>query len=114
LSGIYDLRPLVPTYINSALGLTDLEARRLSPLQLLKDHSSATHLPPFLIACGENETLEFKRQSAEFSAKLGTLHGHYRTLEVAGCNHFDILNSLGDAHSELFHQAIQLFEPSTA
>jgi arylformamidase len=112
LSGIYDLEPLVPTYINAALGLTDLEARRLSPLQLLKDHSSAKHLPPLLIAYGENETLEFKRQSAEFSAKLGTLNSPFRTLEVAGCNHFDILNALGDAHSELFHQAIQLFETS--
>jgi arylformamidase len=115
LSGIYDLEPLVPTYVNQALGLDEARARALSPLHLLDpaaaSSSSASnpttqqHFPQCLIAWGEHETLEFKRQSREFAALLVARGKMCETMEVPGRNHFDLASTLGDASSELFARA---------
>jgi arylformamidase len=117
LSGIYDLAPIVPTYINAVLGLTHKTAHDVSPLALLSSFQAGTALPalpPLLIAWGQYETNEFKRQSTEFSQKIAAQNNPYIAVEIANRNHFDILNSLGDANSELFTQAKTLFETDTA
>ncbi len=115
MSGIYDLEPLVPTYVNQALGLNEARAQALSPAYLLKSErrslaqastrSAEQHFPPCLIAWGEHETREFKRQSQEFAALLLARGAKCETLEVVGRNHFDIATTLGDARSELFARA---------
>jgi arylformamidase len=116
LSGIYDLVPIVPTYINAVLGLTQETARNVSPLALLSSFQTGTplsplsKLPTLLIAWGQHETSEFKRQSVEFSQKIAAQNYPYIAVEIANRNHFDILNSLGDSHSELFAQAKNLFK----
>jgi arylformamidase len=111
LSGIFDLEPLVPTYINQALQLSTGQAKALSPQHLLGRHPQSGAVPQLLIAYGEIETSEFKRQSLGFAATFNAL-GHVSTqLAVAGRNHFDILNTLGDASSQLFSNAEKLFSP---
>jgi len=62
MSGIYDLRPLVNTYVNAPLGLNEESARALSPALI-----DLEALPDSIICWGENETGEFKRQSVEFA-----------------------------------------------
>lgn len=89
LSGIYDLRPLVGTYINDALRMDQAEVMAVSPA--LRDLAG---FPPTLIAWGEHETDEFKRQSRQFAQLLGEADGDVRQLEVAGRNHFDIVHNL--------------------
>ena len=89
LSGIYDLRPLVGTYINDALRMDQLEAMTLSPA--LRDLAG---FPPTLVAWGEHETDEFKRQSRHFAQVLGQAGASIRTIEAAGRNHFDIVHDL--------------------
>ncbi len=115
LSGIYDLEPLVPTYVNLALGLNETRARALSPAWWLGSkswpsdpalmRSPAPHFPQCLVAWGEHETLEFKRQSRDFAALLQARGVLCETFEVAGRNHFDVASTLGDASSELFARA---------
>src|SRR5690606_31590705 len=61
LSGVYDLEPLVPTYVNEPLQLDAASARQCSPMHALPAHAGG--LPPVLVAYGDNETSEFKRQS---------------------------------------------------
>jgi arylformamidase len=112
LSGIYDLEPLVPTYVNQALGLDAARARALSPMALLSQSSGDGAGPAFpkcLIAWGEHETLEFKRQSHEFAALVDASGQVVTTLEVAGRNHFDIASTLGQTSSELFAKALLCF-----
>ena len=89
LSGIYDLRPLVGTYINDALRMDQAEAMENSPA--LHD---VTGFPRTLIAWGEHETDEFKRQSRYFGHLLSQAETPLRMLEVAGRNHFDIVHDL--------------------
>lgn len=92
LSGVYDLRPLLLTYVNDALGLTAEAAVRNSPMLLIDAFQGA--LPPALLAVGDNETAEFKRQSEAFADRLGRKGVRAELQLVAGRNHFDLIFDL--------------------
>jgi arylformamidase len=94
LSGVYDLRPLPLTYINDAVRMSASDALSNSPLLLID--AAAAAFPPALVAVGDNETSEFKRQSAEFSQALARRGAVAQLVEVAGRNHFDLPFDLGE------------------
>jgi arylformamidase len=105
LSGIYDLEPLIGTYIDAALHLTGEDVAALSPLRLKAGRPVRT-----IVAWGDNETAEFKRQSRAFAAALVRSGFPVSAFELAGTNHFDIVfglahrrSVLGDATLELIH-----------
>jgi len=105
LSGVYDLEPLMGTYIDAPLHLTDADVAALSPLRLKAGRPVRT-----IVAWGENETAEFKRQSREFAAALVSAGFPVSAFELAGTNHFDIVfglaqrgSVLGDATLEMIH-----------
>ena len=89
MSGIYDLQPIVKTYINDPLNLTEVSAHQLSPI--FKDLSN---LPKAIICYGENETSEFKRQSNEFAEMYQSAGSACACFEVPNVNHFDIVYQL--------------------
>lgn len=106
LSGIYDLEPLMGTYIDAALRLTAADVATLSPLRLKAGRPVRT-----IVAWGDNETAEFKRQSRAFAAALVDSGFPVSAFELAGTNHFDIVfglahrgSVLGEATLELIHQ----------
>lgn len=86
LSGVYDLRPLVVTPTNDALGLDEERATRLSPLL----GAVPAGLPEVLCATGGHEPPEFIRQSAEFAAHLSAAGVRVRHETVAHRDHFDL------------------------
>lgn len=94
LSGVYDLEPIVLTYVNDAVGLTAEQARRNSPLLLLE--GIAAPLPPALVVYAENETSEFKRQSADFAQALRRKKIATGLHCIPERNHFDLIFDLGD------------------
>ncbi len=89
LSGVYDLEPLVGTTINDAVGLDTDTARALSPLR-----HDLSGFPPTLVAWGDNETDEFKRQSRSLVDGLRAAGRPVAEIEVADRNHFDIVHDL--------------------
>ena len=89
MSGVYDLMPIVKTYINNPLKLTDTSARELSPI-----FYDLSKLPNAIICYGENETSEFKRQSREFAANYKEAGSECECFEVSYVNHFDIVHTL--------------------
>jgi arylformamidase len=95
LSGVYDLRPLPLTYINDAVRMSPTDALRNSPLLLID--AAASGFPPALVAVGDNEPSEFKRQSSEFAEAIRRRGGVVQHHEAAGRNHFDLPFDLGDA-----------------
>jgi arylformamidase len=103
LSGVYDLRPLVTTYVNNPLNLTEENATDLSP-----GLYSNQGLPPCIIAYGSNETQEFKRQSKEYHQQLLSDGVNSQCFEVAGRNHFDIVFDLAIDGSSINQQLNQL------
>jgi len=96
LSGVFDLRPLVGTSINAPLGLDDERAMRLSPLLM-----AAQPHPRVVVAWGENETSEFKRQSREYALHVRGYGSTVLQLECGRRNHFDIVFDLAEPASEL-------------
>ncbi len=96
ISGIYELEPLVGTYINDALNLNSNETKELSPL-----HKDLRNFPESVICWGEIETEEFKTQSNEFSAYLRSQGNTTLTFEVEGKNHFDVVLELADISTEM-------------
>jgi arylformamidase len=105
LSGIYDVEPLMGTSIDGALHLTAQDAATLSPLRLQLGRPVKT-----IVAWGDNETAEFKRQSRAFAAALVRSGFPVSAFELEGTNHFDIVfglanrgNVLGQATMEMIH-----------
>jgi arylformamidase len=103
VSGVFDVAPLIGTSINDALGLDAATAARLDLL------APGRRFVPAVVAWGEIETGEFKRQSHTFATRLVHDGIPCETLEVPGRNHFDVILELGDPASALFAAARRLF-----
>ncbi len=103
VSGIYDLQPLVGTSINDAVGLDAMSSIEVSPHML-----PLTGFPPAIIAFGEIETDEFKRQSAEFAEALGKFQSIGEVIEVKARNHFNVILDLAEEHTLLGDAVIEL------
>jgi arylformamidase len=82
-SGVYDLTPLVQTYVNEPLGLDDASARALSV------HAPRPPDVQVLVVYGDNETDAFKAQSARLAAAWAA-----PVVEVVGRHHFDLVFDL--------------------
>ena len=88
LSGIYDLRPLLCTASDDALGFGSQEAQACSPLLRLEDGASLVGLPPVRVAVGAAESPEFLRQARALHWALQrTARSEFH--EIAGAAHFD-------------------------
>ena len=86
VSGVFELEPLIGTSINDAVGFDVEQAKANSPLL-----ADLTGFPPSVVAFGDNETDEFKRQSRALVDKLIGAGRPTVEVEVAGRNHFDIV-----------------------
>ncbi len=106
VSGIYDVAPLIGTSINDALGL---DASTAAALDLLRGPRRSC---PAVVAWGEIETSEFKRQSRAFAARLAAALIPCTAVEVSGRNHFDVILELANPASLLFAAARALFAPA--
>lgn len=104
ISGVFDVTPLIGTSINDALGIDDESAAVLNLLRTERRYA------PAVVAWGEVETREFKRQSQAFAAHLAGEGTPCQAFEVPGRNHFDVVLDLGDPDTALFQAVLGLFE----
>ena len=104
LSGIYELTPLVSTYINDAVRLTPETAPALSPLLLVRDQDITT---PAIVAWGEHETDTFKRESMTMAEALARSGAEVAELEISGRNHFDLVYDLADPSTGLGREVLE-------
>jgi len=102
LSGVYDLALIRRSYVNAALGLTEADAERNSPIRFLPLRAGEV-----LVARGETETTEYGRQHDLIVAGLrragrsAPRETAVRSVVCRGCNHFDLPLGLGDPGDEL-------------
>jgi len=89
VSGIYELQPLVDTYIADPLDLDPAVVDEISPLR-----ADLAGFPPAVVAYGDNETSEFKAQSDAFARRLDGSGTSVIYLEIEGRNHFDVILDL--------------------
>ena len=93
LSGIFDPRPTLQVSVNEEIGLTMAEA----------EANNALNHPPrpdcdVLVGVGGDEPPGWQRQSADYR---DTNNITRPLMQVAGTNHFTLLDEMTDPHSEL-------------
>ncbi|MBE8168605.1 MAG: alpha/beta hydrolase [Shewanella sp.] len=102
VSGIYDIEPITQTSVNDALQLTAEEVQVNSPIR----HNTINKCP-VIIAYGDNETSEFKRQSMAMKTHLEDAGFSVPFKEIAHRNHFDVIIDLSDSESWLSQQVFK-------
>ncbi|GCD88068.1 alpha/beta hydrolase [Nocardioides sp. LS1] len=104
LSGVYELSPLISTYINDAVKLTLESALELSPLLLLAGRRTTT---PFIVTWGEHETGTFKRESQAMADALIRSGAEVSEFEISGRNHFNLVHDLSDPSTDLGREVLE-------
>ena len=101
-SGIYDLRPVRLSARNDYVKLDAETEQALSPIRHLDRLSTSV-----FVACGSQESDEFKRQSREFAAALGPALAAPHT-ELQALNHFEVAETLANPEYGLGLVALNL------
>jgi arylformamidase len=103
ISGVFDLAPLVNISVNEDLRLDDAEARRVSPLHW---RVPAGHALDAVV--GALESGEFLRQSRAIAETWRQSMTPTRYEEIAGANHFTIVDPLSQAGSAMTRRVCDL------
>jgi arylformamidase len=103
ISGLFDLDPLVPTSINTALRLDRTTARAASPLFWRAPARGSLDA-----VVGEHESAEYHRQSRTIVEAWGAAGVTTRFGTVAGANHFTAIAPLADPGSPMVARLKQL------
>jgi arylformamidase len=96
ISGLFDLRPLVETSINNALGLDQATARRASPLFWPPPSRGSLDA-----VVGGTESAEYFRQSRMIVDAWGRAGIETSFAEAPGANHFTAIAPLADPASPM-------------
>lgn len=89
ISGLFDLAPFPYTYLQPALQLDWGQVSRNSPIGL-----EPRVRCPVVVAVGTAESAEFRRQSRDYAQHLSAQGFAARPVEVAGADHFTVLEAL--------------------
>ena len=96
ISGLFDLTPFPYTFAQPKLQLTWEQVLRNSPILHIPDTA-----PPLLLAYGESEPAELKRQSEDFLAAWQAKSLDADLLPLPSKNHYDVIDGFLDAGSPL-------------
>ncbi|NXQ79569.1 KFA formamidase, partial [Nyctibius grandis] len=94
VSGVYDLEPILHTYVNDVLSMSREVAQRNSPM--LRVAPAAAAACEVLVAVAQHDSPEFRRQSQEYGEALRAAGWSVSLLDVAGVDHFDIIEKLSE------------------
>ncbi|NXO50717.1 KFA formamidase, partial [Aramus guarauna] len=94
VSGVYDLEPILHTYVNDALNMSREVARRNSPMLCVSPAAPASC--EVLVAVAQHDSPEFRRQSQEYGQALRAAGWSVSLLDLAGVDHFDIIEKLSE------------------
>ncbi|XP_041881560.1 kynurenine formamidase isoform X1 [Corvus kubaryi] len=94
VSGVYDLEPILHTYVNDVLNMSREVAQRNSPMRHVTPAVPAAC--EVLMAVAQHDSPEFRRQSQEYSQALRAAGWSVSLLDLAGVDHFDIIEKLSE------------------
>ena len=96
VSGIFDLIPLVSTYINKPLRMTVADAKNLSPLYRDdNDYWSVLKQIPILCAHAEYDPPNFHHQNQQYGSYLESIgFNNVKIVQIDNFDHFDIIEQL--------------------
>jgi arylformamidase len=102
ISGVFDLVPLIATSMNADFRLDEARARKISPLLWPAPRGALDAV------AGALESSEFLRQSRAIVDAWGKAGTAARYGEIAGANHFTVLDPLVDPASKMVARLIEL------
>lgn len=88
ISGLYDLEPIMHSYLNEPIRMDLAEAQRNSPQRRVPP------AVPVVVTVGDAELPELKRQSAEYAAHLRAHGCPVEEIALPGDDHFSVLERL--------------------
>ncbi|KAJ8001569.1 hypothetical protein DPEC_G00170840 [Dallia pectoralis] len=95
VSGIYDLQPILSTYVNEPLKMTVEVALRNSPSQLVPQLKLSSSNCDIVVAVAQDDSPEFWKQSKDYYKVLESAGGLNVTFEdVPNTDHFNIIEQL--------------------
>ena len=103
ISGLFRLKPLMLSNLNSVLQMDAVMAKKNSPIYL-----EPVKQCPLLLAVGTDETDEFKEQSGEMYNSWKHKHSSVELLNIPGRNHFSILDAITENGSSLQTATLRL------
>jgi arylformamidase len=109
ISGVFDLSPLVHVSQNQDLRLDAAEARRVSPV-----HWQVPAGRTLDAVVGSLESSEFLRQSHIIAEGWGARGVKTRYEEIAGTNHFTVVDPLSHADSAMTGRVVELAQQVAA
>jgi len=96
ISGVYDLVPLVSTYVNDPLRMTTTIAKHQSPLHRDRnDYWLALKHLPILCVHGQYDPPTFREQNRQYGSYLQELgFEHVQIIELDNFDHFDVVEQI--------------------
>lgn len=106
ISGLYELEPLLNSYVNDKLKMDKAVAQRNSPRLHLPRHSKE-----LLLFSGDAELSEIRRQSSDYFVARKAAGLPVEFIEIPGANHYTILNSMADVNGRIHTAMVALLRP---
>ncbi|MBN3307607.1 KFA formamidase, partial [Amia calva] len=96
VSGVYDLLPIISTYVNDPLKMTKEDALRNSPGQLVSQLKTFSAGCEIVVAVAQHDSPEFRRQSLEYFKALKSSGLKVSFEDVPNTDHFNVIEQLVD------------------
>jgi acetyl esterase/lipase len=105
ISGIYDLEPIRHSYLNAKLGLDANASERNSPLRQAGGPDK-----PLSLVVGSAELPLLRKQTSDLAAPRAALGLPVTYEEIAGADHFSIMDEMASPQGRIMTLIRQLFE----
>lgn len=114
VSGVYDLLPIVPTYVNNPLGMTAATARNQSPIHRARhDYWLALKHVPILCVHGQYDPPSFHDQNRQYGSYLQEIgFDHVQIDELENFDHFDAIEQLEKKDQPLTAMILKIIKDS--
>ena len=96
LSGLYDLRPLVGSFVNDAIQMSEEDAEKTSAFYWLEQFSMQKEPLPIYLALPEYDPQEFYRHAREFQLQLHARNAHCDLIFIPKSDHLDMVEQFID------------------
>nr|XP_057902154.1 kynurenine formamidase [Doryrhamphus excisus] len=112
ISGIYDLLPILSTYVNEPLKMTEEVAMRNSPSKLIPELQRSSSSCQIVVAVAENDSPEFRKQSEYYYKALKATGLNVTMEDVSNTDHFSIVEQLVDEEYHLVKLLLKMMGKS--
>lgn len=110
-SGLFDLRPLVTTYVNEPIGLNRETALKCSPIAHIPEIVKNSRDCKISLIYGDHEPPPFKIQNRQFNQLLREEGLDVSCIEMKDEDHFQVLENLWQADSKIVDITLKLLFP---